>query len=294
MSDFRVITDSSSDIPKELLKKYNIEIVPLKVILPDDNTEISDDYSIERSKIIEIINNTKKHPSTSLASTATVYDIYTKLEQEGAKTIVYVTMASSLTGTYNNALLAKKIYLKKGGKADILIFDSKQASMGIGIIAIKAVKLLEQGLRNEQLIEALEAFRKNELKSVLTFLDFKYMLKGGRVSYYKYALTKLLKVIPLLEGTLEGKLAVFNKTRKYDKAIQQMIDYAVGEIKNPRKLACYLIDGDASEGIKIAQEYLAKKYPQIAIKGILPLSPVIYVHTGIGTVAFIIFNDFDY
>jgi DegV family protein with EDD domain len=292
MSKIAVMTDSGADLSPELIEKYRIKIVPFSVVLPDTEEVLKERIDISNAEYYERVITAKKHPHTSQPNPNDMVTIFKNLEREGYEEVLYITMAASITGTYSSAHLARKIYEKEGGKAQIEIFDSFQASMAIGVQAIKAVLLFEQGLSMKEVIKELEHFKMNELKSTLTVESLKYLMKGGRVSKWRYAVGSLLGLIPCLEGTYHGTLEAFGAARSYEDAIKKIVDHAFEDIKSKENLAIYIVAGKAEKGIKLAKEYLRNKYPEIKIIDTFPIGAAIFTHTGPGIVALILFKYF--
>lgn len=294
MVNYAVITDSGADLSEELIKKYNINIMPFSVILPDTNEILIERIDITNDEYYERVITAKKHPTTSQPNPNEMLEVFYKADKEGVENILYITMAASITGTYNTAHLAKKIYEQEGGKSKIEIYDSYQASMAIGLQAIKASILFQQGKNMDEVIKELNYFKLNELKSTLTVETLKYLMKGGRVSKFRYAVGTLLNLTPCLEGTYEGKLEGFAAARSYEDAIKKIIDHAYDDIKIKEDLAVYITAGKAEKGVGLAINYFKEKYPQIKILDILQIGSAIFTHTGPGIVTIILFKYFEH
>jgi DegV family protein with EDD domain len=294
MTNFAVITDSGADLNSKLIEKYNIKIMPFSVILPDTNEILQERIDITNEEYYERVINAKKHPSTSQPNPNDMLEIINQVDGEGIENILYITMAASITGTYSTAHLAKKLYLKEGGKARLEIFDSFQASMAVGLQAIKASILFKEGKNMEEVIDALNYFKLNELKSTLTVETLKYLMKGGRVSKFRYAVGSLLSLTPCLEGTYDGKLEGFTAVRSYEDAIKKIIDHAYEDIKVKEDLAVYITAGKAERGVELAKSYLKEKYPEIKIMDVFQIGSAIFTHTGPGIVAILLFKYFDH
>ena len=294
MVKFCVLTDSSADLTGDMIKKYDFRIIPFSVVLTDTNEILKEKIEITNADYYERVVTAKNHPTTAHPNPNEMLTIFQELDKEGYEEIFYVTMASSLTGTYSTAHLAKKIFVKEDGKANITIYDSYQATMAIGLQAIKAYQFLQERNNIDETIKNLDDFRQNELKSTLTVKTLKYLMKGGRVSRWRYAVGSLLGLIPTLEGTYEGILEAFGAARSYESAVKNVIDRAYEEIRSKEDLAVYLSTGKAENGIKIARDYFQEKYPDIKILGELEIGPAIFTHTGPGIIAIILFKYFDH
>ena len=294
MVNFSVITDSGADLSEELVKKYNIKIMPFTVILPDTNEVLKERISITNEEYYERVITAKIQPSTSQPNPNDMLEVIKEVDKEGIENILYITMAASITGTYSTAHLAKKLYKQKGGKARIEIFDSYQASMAVGLEAIKASILFQEGKSMDEVIEELNYFKLNELKSTLTVETLKYLMRSGRVSKFRYAIGTLLHLTPCLEGTYEGKLEGFSAARSYEEAIKKIVDHAYEEIKVKEDLAVYITAGRADKGVEIAKNYFKEKYPEIKIIDVLEIGAAIFTHTGPGIVTILMFKYFEH
>ena len=293
MTKYAVITDSGADLSRDLIEKYNIYIMPFSVVLPDTDEVLKEGTDITNEEYYDRVITAKNHPSTAQPNPAEMLEIIYNIP-ETVTDILYITMASSLTGTFNSAHLAKKMYNEKGGKARIEIYDSSQASMAIGLQALKASVLFQQGRNMDEVLEEVDNFRRNELKSTLTVETLKYLMKGGRVSRFRYAVGTVLNLTPCLEGTHEGKLEGFAAQRSYEDAIERIINRAYEDIKTKENLAVYLTAGRADKGISYAKQYLKEKYPEIKVIDVFELGAAIFTHTGPGTVVILMFKYFEH
>ncbi len=294
MVKFCILTDSGADLTNEMIKKYNFKIVPFSVVLSDTDEVLKERIEISNEDYYNRVLTAKNHPTTAHPNPHEMLTIFKELENEGYQEIFYITMAASITGTFSTAHLAKKIFEKEGGKANITIYDSFQATIAIGIQALKAYQLLNGGKSIEETIQALDYFKLKELKSALTVKTLRYLMKGGRVSRWKYAVGSILGVIPTLEGTYEGKLEAFGSARSYKDAITKVVDRAYDEIKDKEDLAVYISSGMAEDGVTIAKSYIKEKYPDIKFMDSLQIGSAIFTHTGPGIVAIIMFKYFDH
>ena len=294
MTNYAVITDSGADLSEGFIQKHNIFIMPFSVILPDTNEVLKERIEISNQEYYERVISAQKHPTTSQPNPNDMLEVIYEADKNGVENILYITMASSITGTFNTAHIAKRIYKEKGGKARLEICDSAQASMAVGLQALKASVLFEQGKNMDEVLSELDNFRKNELKSTLTVETLKYLMKGGRVSRFRYAVGTLLHLTPCLEGTHEGKLEGFSASRSYEDAIEKIIDRAYEDIRIKENLAVYLTAGKADKGIEYAKEYLKEKYPKIKIIDVFELGAAIFTHTGPGTVVILMFKYFEH
>ncbi len=295
MLKIAVFTDSSCDLSNEILERNNIPFVPLIVVFPDENKDYKHRIEITEEEYYKKIAEAKEHPKTSQATGPDTINMFKQLEEEGYQEQLYISISSALSSNYQNANTFKNLYKKREkGEAEITVYDSKQASAGVGLIALKAASLAKQGLPVNEIIEKLDYFKENELKVTFVVENMKYLYKGGRVNALKYTMANLLHIQPCMEVSPEGTLEVFKKEKKYENAIESIIERAYNSFKDKSNLACYIVEGQAQRGLEIAKQILQEKYPDVKVYGSLPLGAVIYTHSGPGTIQIDMFKDFEH
>lgn len=215
----QLITDSSADLPKELIDKYNISIVPLTISI--DGKEYLEGVNITPQEFYEKMNASKELPKTSQPSPSTFADTFKRLSSKGQ--LLCLTMSSQLSGTYQSACIGRDI-----SHADVTIFDTLAGSLGHGLLIIKAAKLATEGLSVNKIIEALKECR--EHINILILLDtLENIVKGGRLDKFKGSIAKILDLKILLEG-INGKVEISEKVRGKKKFLNRTIEI-IGERK---------------------------------------------------------------
>ncbi|MHA1303958.1 MAG: DegV family protein [Candidatus Heimdallarchaeaceae archaeon] len=294
MSKLGLFTDTASDLPDKLIEKHSINFIPLIIIFPDENKEYKHKIELGEEEYYKKIANAKIHPSTSQANGSDVLNMLKKLEEQGFDEAFYVSIGSGISSNVNTVHTHKKMYERKGGKVKFVIYDSKQASMGIGLLTLKANNLIKQGLSSDEIAKKLDEFRDKEMKVTFTVESLKYLLKGGRISRMKYTIANILDIHPCMEVSEQGTLEIFDKARSYEDAIEKIIDHAYSSFDNKENLACYIVEGRAEKGVKHAREILKNKYPDVKVYGDVPLGAVIFTHSGPGTIEIAMFKDFEH
>ncbi|MBC7075141.1 MAG: DegV family protein [Syntrophomonadaceae bacterium] len=218
----RIITDTSCDLPQEQLEKYNIQMIPLKITFDDGKTYL-DRFEISPSLFVDKMINSKILPKTSAPDPETFISCFKKGLKESGE-VLFVSLSSGLSSTYQVALLARKIL----GSKKICVFDSLTASLGTGIAAIKAARMAASGLNVQAIFERLLSIRKN--REVLFTLDtLENVVKGGRLSKLQGLAGDVLNIKPILRGNDEGVPVIVEKVRGRGKAIRRLVNM-VGEI----------------------------------------------------------------
>lgn len=204
MSHKKVIItgDSTNDLSKELLEKYNIKIKPLTITLGDtsylDGVDINPDYIYKYHSENGIL------PKTSAVNIADMVDFFEPLVEEGYA-IVHFSLSSSMSSTYQNTLLAAEEF------EDVYVIDSKNLSTGEGLLVLKAAEMAEAGVDAKTIYEEISALvAKVDASFVIDNLE--YLHKGGRCSALAALGANLLKLKPCIE-VKQGSMGVGKKYR---------------------------------------------------------------------------------
>jgi DegV family protein with EDD domain len=210
----QLVADSSCDLPEELIKKYNIHIVPLVVNI---NGEIyRERVDIAPQEFYKKMALSKNLPRTSQPSPAAFLDVFTERSKSGP--VLCLTISSGLSGTYESACVAKEL-----SGIDITVFDSLAGSLGHGLQVLRAAQLAESGHPLEEIVKELEKFRSRmNILVLLNTLD--NIVKGGRLSKLQGSLGKLLDIKVLLHSNKAGKVELRSKVRGKKKFINMVLN----------------------------------------------------------------------
>lgn len=218
----RIITDTSCDLPQEDLDKYSIEMIPLKITFEDGQTFL-DRVDISPALFVDKMAKSKTLPKTSAPDPDTFISYFEKGLREAGQ-VLFVSLSSGLSSTYQTAILARKMLESN----NICIFDSLTASLGTGIAAIKAARMADLGMNVHTIIEQLSSIRKT--REVLFTLDtLENVVKGGRLSRFQGMAGTVLNIKPILRGNPEGIPEIIEKVRGRKKAIHRLANL-LGEI----------------------------------------------------------------
>ncbi|NLK01183.1 MAG: DegV family protein, partial [Clostridia bacterium] len=203
MGKIAIVTDSTADLPPEIIEKYNISIVPLKVLF--GNKEYKDGIDIGPDEFYEKLEKSNTLPTTSQPSPGDFIKVYRSLLEQYTE-IISIHLSSNLSSTVNVARLAGKDF-----KDRIHVFDSKSISLGIGLLATEAAKSVQEGLRINEVLEKIKSVRKNS--EVLFTLDtLEYLSKGGRIGKVSGLLGSVLNIKPIVRVNEEGIYTPYAKT----------------------------------------------------------------------------------
>jgi DegV family protein with EDD domain len=216
----QLVTDSSADLPKELLDKYNIHVVPLTINI--DGKEYLEGIDLTPEEFHAKLNNAKELPKTSQPSPGAFADLFKKLEDIGP--ILCLTISSGLSGTYQSACIGRDL----SGEA-VTIFDTFAGSLAHGLQLIAARKLADEGLSVDKIVEYLKEYSKHS--NILVLLDtLENIVKGGRLSKFQGSIAKVLDIKVILHN-VEGKVEILEKVRGKKRFLKRALEL-IGERKN--------------------------------------------------------------
>ena len=240
----RIITDSTCDLSKELIEKYNIRVIPLHVSFPGDGTEYLDGVNINSEQLYDLATKLNVLPKTGAVNVVEFIKVF---EEELAKgnEIFYVGIGSGLSSSYNNACIAREQF----PDSKIVVLDGQNLSTGTGLIVIKAARLAKEGKSLEEIKEICEkAVPLVSAKFCIDRLD--YLYKGGRCSGMAMIAAHALKIHPVAK-VINNKLVVYKKPRgKYENAVEVQIDEFMHDLDNIDKSCVFITHSGRMDGIE--------------------------------------------
>ena len=214
----KIVTDSTADLPDQLIQELGITVVPVYVRFGEE--VYRDRVSISEDEFYERLTHDPVHPSTTQPGPQDFLEVYQKLSSE-ADGIVSIHVSGKLSGTCNSALMAKDM-LDTGCPVEVV--DSETLSMSLGLTAIVAVQMAEAGESLDKVVEAAkQAIPKIHLLALLDTL--KYLAKGGRIGKVKALLGSVLSVKPML-AVKDGELVPAGQVRSRAKGMDKLFDFA--------------------------------------------------------------------
>ncbi|MEG0774487.1 DegV family protein [Clostridium sp.] len=216
MNKIKIITDSTSDLPRALTEKYEVDVIPLEVTI--DNISYLDGVDITLEEFLEKMDKASEMPKTSQINPGRFLDVYKKYLDEGYE-IISIHLSSKMSGTFQSAKMAKEML----NTENIHIIDSKNVTCGLGILVLKACKLKEENYDVEKICEEINNAIPR-VKSALNFESLDNLVKGGRLSKAQGLIGGLLGI--KLNLTIDqGEIVVRDKVRGSKKALRYILDY---------------------------------------------------------------------
>lgn len=215
----RIICDSMADVPKSIIEKFDVKVLPLTVIV--DNKEYLDGIDLTHDEFYQILRNNENIPKTSQVTYGMFLETFEEITSKGEE-LLYIGGSSSASGTFQSATMARNDIENKD---KIHLFDTYSLSVSAGLFVVKACQLMEQGLSITEIIKELEILKGSE--TAVFFVDnLTHLQKGGRISSTKATIGTLLKIKPIL--TLdEGIVVPHSQVRGTKQVYSSMIDFTL-------------------------------------------------------------------
>lgn len=198
----KIITDSSSDLSREIIEKYDITVVPLKVNI--EGKDYLEGIDLTRQEFFMKLFSSETLPKTSQPSPAEFAENFSKFTEEDE--LLCLTISSGLSGTYQSACIGKEL-----SGTNVTVFDTLAGSLAHGFQIVHAAELAQNGYSIEKIVTELEKSR--EEMNILILLDtLENIVKGGRLSKFQGSIAKILNIKVILEG-VNGKVEVLEKVQ---------------------------------------------------------------------------------
>lgn len=272
----KIITDSTSYIPKEYIEKYNINVISLNVTIGNNSRR---ELDIDNIFFYNEMNASNDIPKSSQPAPEEMLSTFENLVKEG-HSILGIFLSSSMSGTYSNANMIKNMVLENYPNANIHIIDSKTNCMQMGFAVIEAARTASNGKSIDEVINSCNRVLNNS-RFLFSPDTLEYLKKGGRIGKASALLGTILQIKPILTVS-NGETSIFTKVRTRKKAIDTMVETALKEIRENGlgDIIVHHINCE-EEGLKLAKRLESKLNTNIKIQSI---GPVIGLHVGPGSI----------
>ncbi|MCJ7657102.1 MAG: DegV family EDD domain-containing protein, partial [Candidatus Atribacteria bacterium] len=278
-----LVTDSTCDLPSEVIKKYHIQVVP--IVIQIGKKSYLDQVEIKPKDFIHILETSNEKLSTSQPPPAFFTEAYNKIALK-YESIISLHISEKLSGTIQGARAGCKD-MKYGNK--IHIFDSKTSSVALGLLVAEAAQLIQERFSLEEIINRLKIAADN-VKIFISIPTLKYLMRSGRLNKTKGLLGTLLNLKPVLTINSDGNIVeaakVIGQKRVIHKTVNLAIQFAK-KLKNPRFAITHVAAPELAQWYsdKIRTIFHSSKIM------IAEASPALSVHIGIGGAAIAVLGD---
>ena len=250
MNKINIITDSSCDLNKDIIEKYNIKIVPLNVSFGED---VYIDGELDKKEFYEKMRNSKELPKTSCPSPDKFIQSY-----EGNEDVIVFTLASALSGTYSAALLAKNMMLEENPNKKIAVIDTETGSIAHGQFIIKAAKMIEEGKSFEEIVDEIERLRKDYFfyGSLETLEN---AIKGGRINPLAGKIINALNMKVIIKIG-NGAVKPIDSARGFNNSIKKVVAKIDDIVANEKCTSLAIAHANCLEKAEKIKEVILKKH----------------------------------
>lgn len=250
---YKIIVDSCGELPEKIkADKVHFESVPLT--LQVDEYQIIDDESFNQADFLKKVADSPNCPKSSCPSP----ERYMEAFEGEAEHIYVVTLSDQLSGSYNSAELAKNLYEEEHKDKKIHVFNSKSASVGETLIALKAKECEEAGMAFEDVVKTGEAFLE-EMNTFFVLENLETLRKNGRLSYVKAFVASALKIKPVMGATPEGNICQLDQARGMNRALMKMADHIENSTRNSKEKILAIAHCNCKARAEMMKEELGKR-----------------------------------
>ena len=244
---YKIIGDSCLDLTADLKKDPHFQIIPLT--LQVEHTQVKDDETFDQKKFLELVRSSSECPQTACPSPERFKEAF----ECDAEQIFVITLSEHLSGTYNSAVLAKKLYEEEHGQdgKNIAVFSSDSASSGELNIALYIQSLCQASLPFEEIEEKTRSFIKN-MRTYFVLESLDTLRKNGRLTGLQAFFATALNIKPVM-GADSGVIIKLDQARGINKALTRMADIAIreaGETKEKVLIIAHCNNPERAEVVK--------------------------------------------
>lgn len=279
MARIGLVTDSTCDLPQELIERYNIHVVPLSVIFGDEN--YLDGVTLTAEQFFQMLQTSPHHPRTSQPAPGDFAAAYERLRSQ-CDQIVSVHLSSDLSGTYQSAQMARDMF----PDMEIALVDTRSASIGLGWTVLLAARAIAAGKSLGEVVSICEQSAHAQ-HILLTVESLEWLHRNGRIGKASALLGGLLSLKPILHVE-DGVVAAYDKVRgKVDKMMNRMVEAMQEFVSADQPVYLGIVHAERPELAARMAELVQSTY-QVQEQVITTVGAVIGVNTGPGTLGFVL------
>ncbi|MGN1149050.1 MAG: DegV family protein [Lachnospiraceae bacterium] len=290
MAGFKIVTDSTADLPEDYLKEHEIECMNLCYLIGGETYGGDTGKELDWKEFYAMM-RAGQMPTTSQVNPEEAKQHFERYLSEGERNILYLAFSSGLSGTYNSARMAAEEVMEEHPNCKIIVIDTLAASLGEGLLVYYAVKMREEGKSMEEVAEWVQQHLKN-FAHIFTVDDLNHLYRGGRVSKATAVIGTIAGIKPIMHVDMEGHLVPIDKVRGRKKSLLTLVDYMeekIGSYRDKNDIV-FISHGDALEEAQFVAAEVRRRFG-IEKFIINRVGPTIGSHSGPGTMALFFMGD---
>lgn len=251
--DYKILVDSCTDLPKQLKEDSHIKVIPLSLMV-DDNVFV-DNEDFNQNEFLRTMKASPNSPKSACPSP----DDYMK-EYGGEGDIYVVTLSAELSGSYNSAELAKRLYLEENPKKNIVVFNSRSASVAQTLITMKIKEFISEGYSFDDIVQKVTSFI-SEMKTKFVLESLDNLRKNGRLSHLQAIVANVLNIKPVMAATPEGTITKLEQGRGISKALVSMAKIIERDVIKPQERILAISHCNCFERAQFVKDEIMKRVP---------------------------------
>jgi uncharacterized protein len=272
-----LVTDSTCDLSNELIDYYQIHMLPINIQFGDNH--YLDKLTLQPEQFYKLLDEVADFPKTSQINEKAFENLYSQLVSH-YDSVIAVHLTGQFSGTFFNSQKAANIISRESGKV-ISVIDSKTLSGGLGLLILRIARAIEAETPHDRILETMEEWIAKS-KIFVSVRTLKYMVRGGRVSYIKGLVARLLNVNPIITMDENGKSLVFGKANSQKTNMEKVVQH-VKTLVTRQKVWNYVVLHANNPRAARWYEDQMKNLTGLEPASVVEISPVIGANAGIGT-----------
>ena len=271
MEKIGIVIDSTVYIPEKMIKDNNIGVASLNIINGVDSyKEVDVD-----NQFVWDMQAKGAHWKTSQPAPGEFLEVFEGMIKEGYDKIFCVLLSKNISGTYQSALLAKKML---DNPEKVHLFDTMLCAYGTEMIAVELVEMVNNNKTSEEIIERITRIISTSVQ-MFTVENLFSLVKGGRLSVARAAIGTVLRIKPVIK-VIDGKLQLVKSERTHKKIHKYFTDFIDKSLENHKKVTFYITSQHSIEATTQVNDLLVEKYPGCKVTFTEYLGPVFSIHVG--------------
>lgn len=281
----QLMTDSSCDLSRELLKQEHVQVIPIYISV--GGVDYKDGVDITPEEIYQGMRKGTVYKTAQI----TVRDFETAFESAAARgmDVLHLSFSSGLSGTYGAGVLAANMVKEKYPQVRIEVVDTKASVNGLGLIVLDTIQDLKEGKSMDEILLLLEQ-RIRRIEHIFTVADLEYLYRGGRLSKGAAIVGNMLNIQPILRVDEEGKLQQLDKVRGRKKLFGRILELMEEKGKDLDQQTIGISHCDDEEEAQKLVAAIQEKFGSERFV-VSMMGAAIGAHTGPGTLCVFFYNN---
>ena len=284
---FQILTDTSANLDTAVLQQRNIHVIPFHFYVDGQSHFCENTAKFDGKAFYDAI-RAGARSTTSQISPQAYIDEMTPMLAAGDD-VLFVSMSSGISGSFASSQVAAQHLSAEFPQRKIRLVDTRGASLGEGLLALRAADMRDAGADIDETADAIFALHRN-MCQIFTGEDLKYLRATGRVSGAAALVGSILQIKPLLKGDDEGKIVCFSKLRGRKRSIQAMAERYDELVKDAEAQTVGIAHADCPEDAEMLAALLRRNHPPKEIMTVV-YEPVTGSHVGPGALALFFLGD---